>query len=74
MIHTRIILTAAAVLATAAAPASAHYVTVTPAGGDNCLVNHVGQFPPDHNSMQGHTAASAHERSAAVRFGAPGSC
>ena len=73
MTRTVISLAAATALA-AAAPASAHYVTINPAGGDACIVHHVGQFPPGHNSMQGHTAAATHEQSAVVTFGRPGTC
>ncbi len=65
---------AATLVVCVAAPAGAHFVTVKPAGGENCVVRHVGQLPPGHNSMGGHTAASTHEQSAVVTFGRPGTC
>lgn len=74
MSRTTILLATVASTLTVAAPSSAHYVNVDPAGGDNCVVNHVGQYPPAHHSMAGHSAAAAHEQSAVVRFGSPGTC
>ena len=75
--RTTIIGTAAALALAAATPAAAHFVTVTPAGGDNCVVRHVGETNTgghEHHSRAGHTRAAGHEQSAAVRFGAPGTC
>jgi ketopantoate hydroxymethyltransferase len=75
MTTTRIAAAIVAATATAlavTAPASAHYVTVMSNG--TCVVQHVGQFPPGHHSMGGHSTAASHEQSAVVRFGAPGTC
>ena len=71
------LITAAGLVLAAAAPASAHFVTVTPSGGDNCVVRHVGETATgghEHHSRVGHSTAASHEQSSVVRFGAPGTC
>ena len=52
--------------------ASAHFVQVTPPGtGEMVVSNHVGEFPPEHNSCFGLSTANLAEQSPAVDFLGP---
>ena len=70
------IVAALAASLSAAAPASAHVLVVTPPGegsGPGGRV-HVGQLPPGHNSCSGHLTAGQSEQSDAVTFVGPPAC
>ena len=71
-----IVATVVAASLSAAGPASAHFLVVTPQGegsGPDARV-HVGQLPPEHNSCFDHLTAGHSEQSEAVTFRGPSLC